>query len=267
MSEHLTPVVKRRLRPQDPNSFYEDDLEWLETAAADDPIADCLDQLLAERLNGYRVRVFHACRPRDIESYYLHGLRYLRPEDAVLQLRVLVDRYDELVLLRDEARLNAALRQIESNHRGGWLYVGLDDRDLLKGAGHYLIYGSEYLYGILAYCGISCQQALTREGIPTVFVLDAPVSLFSKSDMLQFARQLLAQWARNIAHRHCSAPEVDFTFALQCDIPPACIAGHYHPPRISDPLNYSVPHLNPRRSCPRPRCSPSPRPPTGLLPG
>jgi hypothetical protein len=149
--------------------------------------------------------------------------------DAIVELRRLLERYAELAPLRDEGRLETAVLRIGSEDPGGWLYAGLDDRDLLQGAGHYLIYGSEFLAGILAFGDGSAQQVLRREGIPTVFIIDVSVGLIPASDMRQLARQLLAQWGCNVVRGHYSAPLLDFSFAFKCDIPVACIAGHYHP--------------------------------------
>jgi hypothetical protein len=249
LADLVSPTLKRRLRLQDPDRFFEDDFKWLRAAGEGE--AGHLLQLLADRLLSFRVRLFHACRPRDVESYFAGGLRCLRPEEALVFVRELIERFEELAPLRNEARLLAEVDRLAEEKRGGLLYLGLDDRDLLDGAGHYLIYGSEYVSGILATGGLAFQQVLTREGIPTVFVVDVPAPMFSAADLKQFANLLLARWAQNMVRRRRSAPEEDFTFELRCDIPPSCIVGHYHPRRINDPLNVFKPYRVSAHNCPR----------------
>ena len=169
LSEHLTSTVKRRLRTSDPDRFYSDDLQWLEEACGDDPLGCCIDEVLADLLFGFRVRTYHACRPRNALEYLNLGLRCLQAEEARSELRRLVYRHDRLACLRDEAVFAAALARVEMECRTERVFVGLDDRDLLEGAGHYLIYGSEYLLAVLVQAG-DCyfQDVLKLEVTPTV---------------------------------------------------------------------------------------------------
>jgi hypothetical protein len=117
-------------------------------------------------------------------------------------------------------------------------------------AGHYLIYGGEYLSAVLARAG-DChfRNLLKGEGIPTVFVIDVPISLLRQSDPREFARLLLAQWARNIVDDQRRPPHEDCTFDIPCDVPPRFIVGHYHPARIRDPLHQNELYISPAVSC------------------
>ena len=257
LSDHLTVSVKRRLRGMDTDCFSKDDLEWLEQASGDDSLGYCLGQVLADALHGWRVRTYHACRPRDVLTYLNAGLRCLRAEEAIQDLRRLVDLHPQLSVLRDDNALAAALARVEIDGRTGRVFVGLDDRGLVEGAGHYLIYGSEYLSAVLAQAG-GCyfQNVLKIEGIPTVFVIDLPISLMRQSDLRDFARLLLSRWATNLVTGRRTAPDEDYSFDIRCDVPSTCIVGHYHPARIRDPLNRLEPYVSPATSCPacvRPR--------------
>jgi hypothetical protein len=237
LADHLTPVLKRRLRTMNSHRFYDDDLSWLEEAYGD-PTGSLLDEELALRLSSWRIRTFHACRPRNVADYLSRGLRCLRADDAIAELRRLISIHDRLARLRDESTLSTAVQAVGTDLREGRVFVGIDDRDLLDGAGHYLIYGSEYISAVLVRAGdFWFQDVLKLEGIPTVFVVDVPVSLLRGRDTRDFARLLLARWATNIARRRTVAPPEDFTFDIPRDIPPECIAGHHHPARIRDPLH------------------------------
>lgn len=251
LSEHLTATVKRRLRTSDPDRFYSDDLEWLEEACGDDPLGCCIDEVLTDSLLGFRVRTYHACRPRNVLDCLNLGLRCLQAEEARSELRSLVYRHDRLARLRDEAAFAAALARVETEGRTERVFVGLDDRDLLEDAGHYLIYGSEYISAVLVQAG-DCyfQDVLKLEGTPTVFVVDLPISLMRRSDVRAFAKLLLSQWGKNVVARRKTAPPEDCSFDVPCDVPSGCIAGHYHPARIRDPLHQFEVYLSPTASCP-----------------
>ena len=251
LSDHLTVSVKRRLRGMDTDCFYSDDLKWLEQALGNGPLGCCIDQVLADALLGWRVRTYHACRPRDVLTYLNFGLRCLRPEEAIQEFRRIVNLHERLSVLRDDVALASVLARVETDYRTGRVFVGLDDRDLLEGAGHYLIYGGEYLSALLGQAGgLDFQSVLKLEGIPTVFVIDLPSSLIRQSDLREFARLLLSQWAKNLVSRRPIAPEEDFSFDVRCDIPALCIVDHHHPNRILDPLNRFEPYISPAVSCP-----------------
>lgn len=250
LDDYVTSAVRRRLRGMDPEDFYDDDLSWLEDAC-EDPFGSCLDDVLADRLGRWRVRTFHAGRPRDVEAYLTGGLRRLRGEQAFEQFAGLMARHKQLATLRQEHVLRRALAEIEAEGRTGHTFVALDARELLDGAGHYLIYGSEYLAGVLVQAGgCPCQDVLKREGIPTIFVIDLPVALMRRPDVRQFSRFLLSRWAANVACRRKAAPIEDFTFDLTCDVPAQCITSHHHPAVVRDPLHRFELYHNPFTTCP-----------------
>jgi hypothetical protein len=250
VAEYLTAAVKRRLRRMDPDKFYCDDLSWLDEATEWVPFQTPVQLELPARLLTYRVRTFHACRPRDIRTYLRHGLRKLRLGEASRQLRRLIARHERLAALRDESALQTALARIEDSGREGWLYVGLDDRPLVEDAGHYLIYGSEYFAAVLAQAGgWWFQEVLKTEGVPTVLVVDLPLKLASDSDVEAFSNLLLVEWAKGTVRRRWAAPWEDFSFSLAADLPPDYLTDHYDPARIRDPLHHFCEYSAPSTTC------------------
>jgi hypothetical protein len=120
----------------------------------------------------------------------------------------------------------------------GLAFVSLDPRGFVDGAGHYLIYGSEYLCGIAAglsqRTGRDYRQVLKEFGVPTIFRMRLPFEWISERDLEQFV-QVLYDWIPAMRLRR-GVPIVDFTFRLRRALPADCVLSHTHPRRIVDPL-------------------------------
>jgi len=122
-------------------------------------------------------------------------------------------------------------------------FVSLDDRQLVACAGHYLIYGSEYLCGVAAALGRSTgrdyRQVLKQFGRPTLFHLRIPFDAISNADFTAFV-DVVREHVRKTGDG--LAPRIDFTLRLRQALPPGCVAGHRHPRRIIDPLLGMTPY-------------------------
>jgi len=247
----ITPQLKRKLRDMDPDSFFSDDLRWLEEARGANIHTLSLKTILSDILAVCQVRTYHACKPKELGSYLRRGLVTLNPEVAAKELRRLMGRHAGLMPLLTQGSLDKALSRIAAERREGSVWLGLDNRGLITDSGHYLIYGSEYVAGVLAevggqeYVGI-----LKQEGIPTVFIVDLPLRLVSASDLTALAELLLAEWAQGIARGSLASPLSGFSFELKVNLPARHIVGHYHPRRIKDPLDRFAWHTNPTTKCP-----------------
>lgn len=78
-----------------------------------------------------------------------------------------------------EEHLQRAIAQVGSDLRGGRLYFECNKKMLCKIAGHYILYGSEYLGSIAGYLPGAKDYArvLKTSGTPTLFVCDVPLDL------------------------------------------------------------------------------------------
>lgn len=182
------------------------------------------------------VLVYHAARPRDVVTYYKRGLVLGSHADQKARAReiFLSGEFPELT----EGSLAAAEDDIIPPIDDGRAFVSLDATGFIEYAGHYLIYGSEYLCGLAAGLttvhGRDYRQVLKRFGIPTVFRLRLPFEAISESDASQLAQVLHSQ--RRRGRSGLAAPTIDFTFRLRQALPPECVLGHYHPDQVLDPL-------------------------------
>lgn len=240
-------------KSHDPESFYSDDLTWIQRIQADagveaEPDLDLRIASILREIFG-SIRTYHACRPLDVVEYLANGLTPRRPED--LQ-ELAVECFGELGVSRSEVATVHEDRNLGDEQ--GKLFLSLDDRDFTEYCGHYLIYGSEYLQaiaaGLHARYGPRPRQLLRHRGIPTVFEVDLPISMVSEGVLAEFARNLLSA----AFTCHCNdldvAPQIDFTFTVCARLPAERIVGHYHPSRICDPHESFSEYRLAERSCP-----------------
>jgi len=155
--------------------------------------------------------VFHGCRPNDLSRYYSSGLQ---PPD----LDTLNEAARRIFLSADvppitEHALSTAIDKISRLSHVGKLYVVLDDRDLIHGSGHYMIYGSEHLCGIAALLsrenGFDYRQVLKRFGAPTLIRFRLPQSSISQQQIDELA-QCLRETIWEERRRNPSPPLIDF---------------------------------------------------------
>ncbi len=186
--------------------------------------------------------VFHGCRPRDVASYYSDGLRS-SDLDELNRIAREVFLSPHVPPITEQA-LTAAITSI-SRLDHGKLYVVVDDRELIRYCGHYMIYGSEHLCGIGASLtrehGFDYRQVLKCYGIPTVVRIRLPLSHIPPNQLRDLARYLHeATWEDD---RHRTEPSLfNWAFILHQPIPPEQIIGHVHPEVIPDPLHQNLPY-------------------------
>jgi len=102
-------------------------------------------------MNIARFGLPHAGRTNDVGQFYGQGLRYLRPEEIEDRARTIF--LNGQYAIGTEAKLSAAIAELDARKpfggRNGRLYFAADEQSLITrsgGSGHYLVYGSEYLY-------------------------------------------------------------------------------------------------------------------------
>lgn len=226
-----------RIRDQAHADLYRDDPEWLTIcdSVLSEPIA-YVRSALAEELSIGKVCAYHACRTDDAATYHRHGIQTNDPETLSDHVRHIVASDDSLAFLRP--KLEEELAAWEYRERdAGKLYLVADDRELIQHAGHYLIYGSEW---IVSFLGFGAHYVLRSSGIPTMVSVTLPLSLLSTNTREHFAKYMMQEWTRLIADETNDVREIDFSFILEQGIPAAWVTGHYHPDKIPDPLHQNI---------------------------
>jgi hypothetical protein len=180
-------------------------------------------------------RGFHGCRPRNLDSYYQNGIRVadFSALDAWAREIFLTDEFREIT----RAAVDTAIASISTVDQRV-VHAILDDRVLIRYAGHYLVYGSERVCAIAAALSrtgfTDYRQVLKRFGRPTVFEVSLPWGAFTEHTLENLARHIRDNLST--VRRTGSPPEMDFTVTLRQTISPAQIISHYHPDVVTDPL-------------------------------
>jgi hypothetical protein len=127
--------------------------------------------------------------------------------------------------------------------REGVLYFCADERSLVTrigGCGHYLVYGSEYLFclGIRVVDRREAKRLLKSIGRPTVLVCDIPMTLMRERTLREFGGMMVElAFCELLPDResHSGSPWAGTALSIPVDLP--CIVGHYHPADVHDPLS------------------------------
>lgn len=247
LADVITDEVKEEYLRNPPEYVVSDDLSWLDEIvfAATGRVVDMKD-LVAERFaREYRAfRAGHATRTDDVGSYYRDGLRYLRPDEVEDRARQLF--LDGQHVLATEERLRAAIEDINARNRAGgrpgYLYFAANERSLitrLGGSGHYLVYGSEYLYclGIRTAGEWETRKALKSIGRPTMFVCDIPMSMMHPQTIAEFGGIIIEHIFSELAgiESYALGSGAGSALSIAQDLPGDCIVGHYHPAQVHSP--------------------------------
>jgi len=250
LRDYVTDEVKAEFIHNPPEFVVSDDLSWLDdiifevtgkTCNIKELTTDCL-------LREYRAfRAAHGTRTNDLAQFYERGLRLLRVEEIEDRARsiFLNGRFKHAT----EGELQRAIDDIEarkvSGGRNGRLYFCANERSLITKSGrsgHYLIYGSEYLYclGMRVTSTRDTQKTLKEIGRPTMLICDIPMELMSPYPLQEFAGSIIEYLFCELIdglEAHALSPGSGSGFSLTADLSAAHIVGHYHPVTIYDPLS------------------------------
>ena len=210
----------------DPRMYFYDDTRWKGKKITG------LNELLKEFQRTYRtIRMFHACRTEDVDSYFRDGFLVLNADSQLKKAREIF-MTDHFPQITNEHIISAA-RERENQGRENRLYFCLDDSELIKHAPHYLKYGSEYISVIATYLtqttGVDCKKILSDKGLPTIFVCDVPVPWIKQDNIFHLLVELIT-W--NMLEPYVvgqEKPSIDFTFTFSRSLPPSVIKSYYHP--------------------------------------
>ncbi|MGL4636572.1 MAG: hypothetical protein ACRCWF_11380 [Beijerinckiaceae bacterium] len=202
--------------------------------------------LLGNALYGARLKTFHGCCTKDAGAYHSDGIRVHNRAYLVDQVRKLVAEEDAFVNLRKS--IDQTLQSYDANlHDEGRVYVVLDAEGLTKRCGHYVLYGSEWMQGLL---GSAYRSYMKENCTPTILEVGLPLSDITEYERNSLAQKLILEWVRITVNKPIFIPTMDFGFCLRRNIPSHWILSHYHPETIIDPINGSIKIINKKLQCP-----------------
>lgn len=225
-----------------PDYVVGDDLNWLDDIVYSVQNTEVNSKvLLAERLRRrYRaLRAVHGTRTANVTAFYKDGLIPMVPEQFHAQARTifLSGEYPEL----SESMLQKAIDAVGSDLREGRVYFEANEEMLIAQAGHYMLYGSEYLTAIAAHLGgmRDYRQVLKNGGQPTLFVCDVPLDLIGEGTLREFAGDAL----ESVFQELLDGPEFvrdrwrGAGFCIRKPLLVKHVIGHYNPTVRRDPLS------------------------------
>lgn len=245
LCELLQPHAVDRLRVVESDDLYDDDSEWLDGVLHEFPGSEeAFLELVDQALERSRVRTFHGTRTADARSFAEEGIRLHDRAKLEAHVRSLVAHHEALHGMTD--RLDEEFARTAHLVDHGRCFVVVDERVLIEECGHYLLGGSEFVQGIL---GPHAAQAVLSDCAPTVIEVDLPLSRVTPSQLREFSRTLVGEWAKVLRRSHSTPRHLDFSFCLREPVPALWIAGHFHPQVVHDPHGGRRPITTRQTSC------------------
>ena len=185
---------------------------------------ECADDLLSSFANEYEsIRLYHLCRPINVEKYKTDGLRVGSSE---LLQSIVHETFQALEKEIDSAKIAEAVNSYE--YQEGCLFLALDHEFMLEWAGHYSIYGSERLMAVFEKLGVS-KELLTTVGVPTIVMADLPLKELPHDDLRLCLIEINNAQIDGIE-------EIDVAFVLTDTLPASSIVGFDYPETIVNRL-------------------------------
>ncbi|GAA0284367.1 hypothetical protein [Rhodovulum strictum] len=244
LSDYITDDVKAAFLDDLPEYIVSDDLSWLDTII-ERVVGEWPDikEVTADRLvhEFDAFRMFHATRTNDLAAFYQNGLRFMTNRDIEDRARIIF--LNGSFPRVSEEKLSAAIAELNGGHHANRfdlkprIYCCADENDFttrLGNSGHYLDFGSEYLFN-LGSCLTSCseaKQALREIGSPTMFVIDVPMHLINRSTILEFSGNVLEFLFSSLSdslEARALSPGAGTVIILRNEIPANAFVGHFHP--------------------------------------
>ena len=179
------------------------------------------------------VRAYHACRPANPSDYYKNGICPLSHEKLLTDFMPFIEKIIGFPVPLEKVEL--VREKIGSIHEKR-VFLALDKDTLIERAGHYAIYGSEFIHAMAVHLGEN-GLPITREhlklmGTPTIFTVVFPIDKASDRAIRELVINI-----NNAIYKKDIATQVDFTFEFSTAIDADCIMAHEHPKRIKDAHN------------------------------
>lgn len=188
-------------------------------------------ELINKFANRYaHVLSYHGCRTEAPARYYESGVRS-RSHESLLQefLEIVRERFG----LEVEGNLLSQVLETLAKSHEGRVFLALDDRHLIERAGHYMIYGSEFLLAVANHLeglgSVINNDHLKSIGKPTIIEVSLPMEMIEKSDL-----QWLVTAVNDAIYENTESQLIDFTFELRKTLKPSTVVGSFHPEGMLD---------------------------------
>ncbi|MBK6998664.1 MAG: hypothetical protein IPH35_01345 [Rhodoferax sp.] len=244
--EDLAPEIcnatsVRKLEKAKPDFLPSDDLSWAQDLLPARLRAKFdLSEELLERLTMHftHFRAYHGGRPLVVDSYLRDGLVPLNSSKAIETVyeNFADGKYPEVT----REVLDRAVSSMDTEYREARVFFEGSKRLLLDSCGHYMLYGSEYIVGVLRSIPGTRDyaQVLKQRGTPTVLTCDIPMDWIQDSTLGELAGRLISTYFKLQLFEQYSHPQrgEGFGFEIFRTLAPELIISVEHPTNIHDPI-------------------------------
>jgi len=178
------------------------------------------------------LRAYHGTRCIDEKSFKAEGIRTFSNEERKEQVLKMCDLL-ELGTMQRKCVMDAFDKVCESYSGAGSLskvWLSCTKKQLLERAGHYLIYGSEFIIAAFNN-GLHYFDNLASIGVPTIIACDVPIDSIDTNI-----------WLPSMCDG-MNRGDMDVCFPV-ASVKPEDIVGFEYPTEIVDPYTQRVYHFN-----------------------
>jgi hypothetical protein len=223
----------KKLKEIPPKYYLPEDLNWLAREIGSNHIEARKKLIEAFAGNFNYVRMYHACCPLSVNSYYKNGFKLLNMKEQESHIRgIFKDLESEYI---DNA-IKAARSYIMKDYinRRKRICFSLDREFVDAKYGEFMLGGSEYLRGIAAHLEndqMDKWEMILCGRVPTVFVVDVPVGLIEDEYLFSIIGNIACKWV-TVALYDKTYEASEITVCLGEKIPAKYISSHYHLEKI-----------------------------------
>ena len=178
------------------------------------------------------MRLFHGCRPIDVQRYYDLGI-------LVMPIKVLAEQFRTNYPDLPPDQLDIAISRVNQRDT---VDTALDLRYLIEYASHYIVQGSETRKAIAANLiikGEDLRERLKYIGVPTALVIDAPLDEIDCQTIEELDEQLAILAEKGTCEVCVEGDIIDFTVSFSKGVPPAWLICHKTIREATDPTDRS----------------------------
>lgn len=221
-----TKLLKDLTKIKDDELPSIDELQIWSTEEICHPISQKVMQVLPDLY----IQAYHACRTLDLGDYYINGIKI---PDKDHYYRLLNVYYDKLKHKLTASEYSEIKKYVANTEAENGIFFCLDDKELVRYASHYLVYGCEKLFSAFVNAlGYKAYNLLGDTiGIQTIFVMDIPIKLLNEPEKESLCISLIRNWGY-----HLEDLEIQHGLSIKShkNIQPDCIIDHFHPKKGID---------------------------------
>ncbi len=229
----------KMLKTNPPVNFPAENLTWLgEFTKLGSNHKEITDNLIQNFSRAFtHIRLYHACCPMSLQSYYKKGFIQLDPEDVEKNFKEVFSPHASQENIRNAIQEGqnfiaemTNLRHLEARKK---IHFPIDKNFIDKECGVFMLGGEYLVFLVNSLTGIDTfnkQKILLQGRIPTVFIVDMPIKMIDENHLSWIARNIASKWVciylkkeeHNDLHGSISFSQVE----------PQYIHEHYHLKKI-----------------------------------